>query len=328
MKIIVLYNLVKTVAVGMSEDILADEDTVKTAKAIAENLTTDHDVSLFEVGEENTGDLKKLKPDLFFNNAFGIGSVPKSEVDLANILEDTKIPFTGSPARAIALTTDKVLTKNILMAKNLPTPKFQVFTNGEIPDKKLRFPLIVKPIAEDCSLGISDSSVVSDEKDLMIQVHKLRETYSEAVMVEEFIEGRELNITVLGNGIHAVALPVSEIIFGKKYPGKYKIVDFNAKWEEATDNYKETNGVCPAELTPEVLENINKISNEAYQLTGCRDFARVDIRLSKDNTPYILEVNANPGIGPNDGAARSARAAGYSYSQFLQKIINVALERK
>ncbi|MEK7127665.1 MAG: ATP-grasp domain-containing protein [Patescibacteria group bacterium] len=315
MKIIVLYNSVKSVTVGRAEDVLADQDTVKTAEAIAQNLEADHDVSLFEIKENNVSKLKKLKPDLFFNNAFGIGNVPKSEVDLAAILEKTGVPFTGSPARAIALTTDKTLTKQVLQSSNLPTP-------GEN-----KFPLIVKPKAEDCSLGITEASVVANEQELEMQVNKLKELYSEDVMSEEYIEGRELNVTVLGNGDSAVALPVSEIVFGRKFPGKYKIVDFDAKWEEKTESFKETNGVCPANLSQDILKEVNRVAKVAYKITGCRDYARVDIRLSKDNIPYILEVNANPGIGPSDGAARSARAAGYTYPQFLEAIVSEALKR-
>lgn len=317
-KIIVLYNLVKTVAVGMSEDILADEDTVKTAKAIAENLPANHEISLFEIKENNIEDLKKIKPDVFFNNAFGIGSISKSEVDLARILEETGVCFTGSGSKALALTTDKVATKEVVSALGVPVPG----------NSQTNFPLIVKPASEDCSLGINERAVVNNKQELEKQIKFLEKTYSEAVLVEEYIEGRELNVSVIGAGKNTQVLPISEIIFGPSYKNKPKVVDFAAKWEEQTANFKETVGVCPADLPKAVENHVKEVALKSFLATGCKNITRVDIRLSKDNIPFVLEVNANPGVGPTDGSTRSARAAGYSYSQFLQKIINVALERK
>jgi D-alanine-D-alanine ligase len=311
MKIIVLYNLVTSKFFGNPKDILADEDTVKTARAIAKSLNAD----LFEVREDNFKRLKNLNPDLFFNNAFGIGNIPKSEADLASLLEKTSIPFTGSGSRAILLTTDKKATKELLKLGNLPVPGSE------------KFPLIVKPACEDCSLGISEKSVVNNPRQLKKQTDFLRKKYDEEVLVEEYIDGRELNVTVMGNGDKAEALPISEIVFGPSYKDKYKIVDFDAKWKEHSLKFKETVGVCPADLPGKLAREIQDIAVAAYLATGCRDFARVDFRLSKNNKPFILEVNANPGIGPEDGATRSARAAGMSYPQFLEVIVRNALSR-
>lgn len=315
MKIVVLYNQVKSLAVGQSEDLLADQDTVKTAKAIVKNLKVNHEVSLFEVKEANLKDLRKLKPDVFFNNAFGIGSISKSEVDLAEILEETGVPFTGSGSKAIALTTDKTATKKVVAAVGVPVPG----------NSKTNFPLIVKPANEDCSLGINEKAVVKNKKELEEQIKFLEKTYSEPVLVEEYIDGRELNVSVIGAGKNAEVLPISEIIFGPSYKNKPKVVDFAAKWEEKTDSFKETVGVCPAKLPADVENYVKEVALKSFLATGCKNITRVDIRLSKDNIPYVLEVNANPGIGPDDGSTRSARAAGLSYPQFLEKIIQVAL---
>lgn len=305
MKIFVVYNRVKSLAVGGVNDILADEDTVKTALAIAKEL----DGELFELNEKTASKLKNLDADIFFNTAFGIGGAPKSEAEVVTLLEKTGKPYTGSSVKAIILTTDKEATKNVLRAKNLPTPG------------NTKFPLIVKPSGEDCSLGITQASVVNNMKELDKQVTLLKKIYSEDVLVEEYIDGRELNVTILGNTV----LPISEIVFGKSFDSKYKIVDFASKWEEESDSFKETTGICPAKLPINIIEKINQISLEAFRATGCRDYARVDIRLDKNNRPFILEVNANPGVGPNDGTVRSAKAAGYTYKSFLEKIIDEAI---
>jgi D-alanine-D-alanine ligase len=315
MKIMVLYNRVVSKKIGHPEDLLADEDTVKTAQAIAANLKINHRTKLFEVQENNLKKLTALKPDIFFNNAFGIGSLPKSEADLAGLLEKIGIPFTGSDARAILLTTDKKATKNLLKVNNLPVPG----------DKK--FPLIIKPASEDCSVGISARSVVRTKEELQRQTKRLEKVYKEEVLVEEFIDGRELNVTVLGNNGAARALPISEIVFGPSFEDKYKIVDFSAKWKTDSVAYRETVGVCPADLPPKLAEEIKDLAVAAFLVTGCRDIARVDFRLSRQGKPYILEVNANPGVGPDDGATRSARAAGLTYLQFLEAIVQNALSR-
>ena len=313
MKITVVYNEVKIKTYGKPEDLLADVDTVKTAEEIALALSSlGYETELFKVDEESVRSLTKSYPtDLFFNNAFGIGSTAKSEADLTGILEKTSKPFSGATSKNIVLTTDKIATKKILAAAMLPVPG------------NSKFPLIIKPAGEDCSLGISQASVVNNKMELKKQKKLLEKTYAEEVLIEEFIDGRELNVTILGNQV----LPISEIIFGKSFKSKYKIVDFAAKWEEETDEFKETVGVCPAKLSEGLRRKIEEIALKAFMVTNCRDFARVDMRLDKNNQPYILEVNANPGIGPNDGVVLSAKAAGHSYLSFLQKIVSLALLR-
>ncbi len=307
MKITVLFNRVISLDVGRPKDILADDDTVKTAQAIATALQAE----LFELTEKTAKDLKNIRTDVFFNTAFGIGNSPKSEAEVTVLLEKTGIPYTGSDAKAITLTTNKYATKKILQAFGLPVP-------GET-----NFPLIVKPSNEDCSLGISQMSIVRNKSDLEKQIKLLQKTYSEDVLVEEYINGRELNVTVLKDRV----LPISEIVFGKSFKNKYKIVDFAAKWEENTSDYKETVGVCPAKLLLSVQKKIEGIALHAFNVTGCKDYARVDMRLANNSFPYILEVNANPGVGPEDGATRSAKAAGLSYREFLEKIIDATLIR-
>lgn len=313
MKVTVVFNDVKGTVSGNPDDLLVDLDTVNTAKEIAKALSSlGYNTELFEVDEETVSRLTESYPtDLFFNNAFGIGSLTNSEVDLVRILEKTGIPFSGASSQNIALTTDKISTKAVLAAAGLPIPG------------KEKFPLIVKPSREDCSLGISQMSVVKNREELKARKEWLEKTYKEEAIVEEFIDGRELNVTVLGGQV----LPISEIIFGGGFKNKFKIVDFLAKWKEDSEEYRETVGVCPAQLSRQTEAEIARLALKAFEVTGCRDYARIDMRLDKYEQPFILEVNANPGIGPNDGVSRSARAAGYSYPQLLQKIVSLALLR-
>ena len=326
MNITLIYNLVTSVSRGQPEDILADQDSVKTAEAVAKNLRlAGNEVELLSIDEKNIGHLKERKTDLFFNQAFGINSLPKTEYQVAEALAATGVPYTGSDAKAILLTTDKIATKELLLKNGVPTPKFQRFKNcREEINPELAFPLIAKPSNEDCSLGIDSLSVLTTKKQAYGKIEKICKAYVEPTLVEEYIPGRELNVSILGNGLKAEILPISEIIFGPSFKGKFQVVDFAAKWFEDSVAYRETTGVCPAKLDPAVQKEVEEVAKKAFLLTGCRDYARVDIRLSTDGTPYVLEVNANPGIGPEDGMIRSAKAAGYTYSRFLQQIIDVA----
>lgn len=330
-KITLIYNKVNNLDFGNPQDILADEDTVKTAKSIAQTLIAEGtNVELFEVKEDNFTDLLELDTDFFFNLCYGIGSIPKTESEIPKILDLTGIPYTGANAAGIVLTTDKVATKKIFQKVNIPTPDYQLFQKPLLTlSKNLKFPLIVKPQMEDCSLGINNDAVVEGEKDLRRKIEKIYSQYKEPVLVEQFINTRELNVTIIGNGNGIEVLPISEIIFGSSFDknNKWKIVDFAAKWLEDTDNYKETVGICPAILDKDIESKIKEFSITAYKSCRCRDYARFDIRLDEDSIPYFLEINLNPGIGPEDGTIRSAKAAGYTYGSFIRKLIDISLKR-
>jgi D-alanine-D-alanine ligase and related ATP-grasp enzymes len=186
--------------------------------------------------------------------------------------------------------------------------------------------MIVKPLREDASIGIENSSVVCDIESLRQRVAFVVKTYNQPALVEEYIEGRELNVAIIGNERPTI-LPISEIDFSKLPPNYPKIVTYNAKWVEGTAEYIGTVGTCPAKLTSGVEQRVRDIARQAYMLMEIRDYARVDIRLNASNTPYVLEVNPNPDISRDTGFARSARAAGMTFEDMLAKIIETALER-
>lgn len=327
----ILYNVVNKLEYGEDVDLLADEDTVKTAREINEVLKEEgFNTSLFELNENTIGELFELKTDLIFNLCYGIGSISRTEAQVVKILEKLEIPFTGASSRAIAATTDKEATKKKFIENNIPTPAYQVFVSpSDRLDTRLRYPLIVKPKNQDCSLGIHSNAVVESDKDLKVRVSSLIKIYKEPIMVEEYIDGRELNVTLIGNNSRVSMLPISEIVFGKSYSdeNKWKIVDFEAKWVEDSIEFNDTPGVCPAKLEVESEKKIEELTRLAYKQSECRDYARIDLRLSPDNIPYFLEINLNPGIGPNDGTIRSAKAAGFSYTSFLKEIIKTTAAR-
>ncbi len=288
--------------------------------------------SLFNID----GDIKRLinfveiqKPDLIFNLCESLMGESLHEMHIAGIYELMNIPYTGAATLALGTCLNKVRAKDILRAYGIPTAQHIISANVEachIDEAHLHFPFIVKPIHEDASIGIQNSSVVYDIPSLQKQVAYILKTFNEPALVEEYIEGRELNVAIIGNEQPTI-LPISEIDFSKLPSGYPKIVTYNAKWVEGTPEYAGTVGTCPAQLDTDVEQRIRKVALQAYQLMEIRDYARVDIRLDASNTPYVLEVNPNPDISCDAGFARSARTAGMTFDDMILKIVETAFER-
>lgn len=321
MKIAIIYNLPEKLT--NSRDALADEEAYFTSKAVKESLDGLHEAELFRITRQGIGRLKEF--DLVFNLAENTAGCDMSEEEIGKFMEDNKILFTGAGSDALRDCLDKALTKKRLLEKKIPTPRFQAFETGnELLDNSLKFPLIVKPLREDGSIGIDDSSYVNDEPGLRKKVREIIKKYKEPALAEEYIEGREINAAMLGDEI----LPLSEIVF-ELPEGKPKILTYDCKWLSDSDEYKKTMGKCPIEIDEEVKTNIIRIAHESVRAMGCRDYARVDFRVTKEGLPYVLEVNPNPCINPDGtGFVRSANTRGYSYKDMIRKIVGSALGRK
>lgn len=272
--------------------------------------------------------LRSEKPDVIFNLCESIGNESMHEMHVAGIYELLGITYTGASAFTLGLAQQKSRVKEILSYYNLPTPKFQVAENSDIRlDENLRFPLIVKPCREDASVGITNESVVYNHMDLKKRIFYIVEKFKQSALIEEYIDGREINVAILGNN-PPVVLPISEIDMSQLPDEYHKIITYNAKWMKGTEEYEFTKGICPAPLPDSIAQTISNMALKAYKLIGCRDYARIDFRLTKDLEPYILEVNPNPDIAADAGFARSARTAGYTFEQMIKSIVQLALERK
>jgi D-alanine-D-alanine ligase len=272
--------------------------------------------------------LRGEKPDLIFNLVECVENESAQEMNVAGIYELLKIPYTGAGPFTLGLALNKPKVKEILTYHGIRTPRHQVFRRREKiePDPKLSYPVIVKPSREDASAGISDESVVYDLTELRKQVRYIHEEFEQAALVEQYVEGRELNVAIMGNR-RPITLPISEIDFSGLAQGMHKIVSYDAKWVEGTIAYAGTQGVCPAPLEDHEEVLLKDIALRCYRIIGCRDYARVDIRLTKNGTPYVLEVNPNPDISDDAGFARSAKTYGLSFHAVVGKIVDYALER-
>jgi len=271
-------------------------------------------------------ELRSLDTDLVFNLFEGFSDYPDTEPAVPEILSKMGIPFTGCPGSALRLALDKAKAKLILAAAGIKTPDFQLLNPETIGTFRLDYPCIVKPCCDDASNGISAESVVHDFPALARQVSRICGFYSSAAIVERLITGREFNATVMGNS-ELVALPVSEIVYSLP-PGMPQVITFDAKWKPDSPYFKGTTPICPARIEAEEQRQITETITTVYRLLGCRGYARVDMRLDEEGKLNVIEVNPNPDISPGAGAARQAEAAGMTYTQFVESIVQLALDGK
>ncbi len=315
---------------GEAADRISEEGAEAEARAVKKALSDlGHTARLQPLGADIAVFIEELRafhPDAVFNLCEGFWGNSRLELHVAALFDLLGLAYTGAPPLSLGLTQDKVRTKDLLLRHGLPTPKFVLVKIGEHFPKirDLAYPLIVKPRFEDASLGITADSIVESERALKKRIQYVHDTYRQGALVEEFIEGRELNAAILGNGPFEV-LPLSEIRF---QPGlKHSIVSYDGKWLEDSPEYARTQPVCPAPLKAKEEILVKDAALRAYKILECRDYARVDIRL-RDGVPFILEVNANPDISPGAGLARVARVAGSPYPKLVDRILGMALKRK
>jgi D-alanine-D-alanine ligase len=248
------------------------------------------------------------------------------------MLELLNIPYTGSGPLTLATCINKVRVKEILMHHGILTPNYQVFySRNKKLDPELNFPLIVKPVCMDNSIGITNDSVVRNEDELRSRIGYILRTYDQPALVEEFIDGKEITVGVLGNGRNALVLPPTEVLF-QNGAEENKIYSYEAKWLKETDSWKSIVEECPANLPKYQEYRIKRIALQVYEILGCRDYGRIDFRLSKEGVPYVLELNPNPGISPAldeqpDFIPYSANKAGMTYNDLIIRIFNEALDR-
>jgi D-alanine-D-alanine ligase len=330
MRIAIIYNEPQQSrydAVGGEKAVL---DVLEAVEAVHRSLLElDFDVTVVPLVpplEQAERELRNLNTDLVFNLFEGFCDYPETEAVIPEILSKMGIPFTGCPGPVLSLALDKAKTKLILTAAGIKTPDFQLLNPKTINTFRLDYPCIVKPRCDDASNGISEESVVQDFSALERQVGVICDFYGGNAIVETFVTGREFNATVMGNSEFTV-LPVSEIVYSLS-PGMPEVLTFDAKWKPDSSYFKGTKPVCPAEIEAEEQQHIAETITTVYRLLGCRGYARVDMRLDQEGQLNIIEVNPNPDISPGTGAARQAEAAGMTYTQFVEKIVQLALDGK
>ncbi len=268
----------------------------------------------------------QLAPDIILNFVEALAGDPNFEGHIAGAFEILDIEFTGNRALTLGNCLNKLKTKQILRSLGVRTPRhFLARLNGRPAeaDVKLKYPLILKLNKEDASIGISENSVVNDFATLQAQLDFLFRTFRQDVLVEECLPGREISAAILGDRV----LPLSEISY-TELPGHLpRIVTYEAKWSPHSSYYLGTVPVCPAEVDEPLRALIEKTALAAFNALDCRDYARVDFRLSKQDIPHVIDVNPNPDLSPEAGFIRSASHAGISYEEVLFNLVDFALQR-
>lgn len=284
-------------------------------------LAIDRDV------EKTVSKIIKHNPDLVFNFVESVEGIASYEYCMAGLYELIGVPYTGNIPSCLGNCLNKDRTKNILRSFGINTPNsLTLKPKNKISEENfaLKYPVILKLLNEDASIGISELSVVNNFKDVKKRLKFLFDTYNQDVIVEEYIDGRELNIAVLGDRV----LPISEIVFNGLPNGLPKIVTYEGKWVAESVYYEFTKPQCPAQLPAKTKKEVERLAKDAFAAMNCRDYARVDIRLDKNLKPYVIEVNPNPDISTDSGFARAASAAGIKYSELLFTIADFAMARK
>jgi D-alanine-D-alanine ligase len=330
---VVLYNAANiSERDGCEEKIYPSNIIREEVVAIEESLRTGgfnpYVLSVEYFSKDLIHALLKISPKFVFNLCEEINGKCELEMCVAGLLDLMGIPYTGSNPFALGLALNKFHVKQILRSAGVPTARGFVCYPGQkvtVP-RGMRFPMMVKPARQDASLGINSQSVCRDADELENQVRYIHDVYEQEALVESFLDGREFNVSVIGDKNPEV-LAISEIDFAGLPEGEPRIVSYRAKWDEESPMYCSTVPVCPANIPKRLETRIKSIAVRSYQCIGCRDYARIDLRTDSRGNIYVLEVNPNPDISPKAGFARAARAAGFSYSDIILRIGEAAMER-
>lgn len=290
-----------------------------------------HKVSLFPIH----GDLRKLitglarrKPDLVFNLLDTFGDDQLGSIAVVGALDLLNAPYTGGGPGEFYLQEDKALTKKLLAFDHIPYPDFAVFSKDADLETggQLRLPLFVKPLRMDASIGIGAKSIVRSVHDMMRRVLEIHDKVNDSALVEEYIEGREFYIGVLGNQ-EPIAFPPIEMDFSGMPDGMPHVMDARAKWNEKSLEYKGTRAVV-AEIPDELRARLQKVALDAYRALRVRDYGRIDLRLAEDGEIYVIEVNASCYLEQTGEFATAAAASGMDYVALINRIAELALERR
>ncbi len=337
MRVGLTYNLKREVrdTEGLPEDFYAECDDRETVESVRDAILTRHEeVVMIEADEEAYENLRSTRPDIVFNMAEGISGESR-ESQLPAMMEMLGIPYTGSAPLTLGLCLNKARTKELLSRYSIPTPKFAVIGDREDADvdltRYLAFPMIVKPLYEGSSKGIRQDSVVYNSDELRAKVLSVKEVYSQPVLVEEYLGGREFTVAVLGNGGDLRVLPIVEINYSSLPEGATRIYSYEAKWildrpEAPLDIF-----TCPADVSEGLKGALDKLAADACRVLDVKDWCRIDIRCNSIGAPHVLELNPLPGIlkGPecNSCFPKAARAAEMTFTELVNSVIDIAGER-
>jgi D-alanine-D-alanine ligase len=301
--------------VAVVHDSKANSEEMEMIEAVSKAISSKYDTTVIEFGNDFINRIKEY--DFVFNLSTH-GGIETRQVCVPALLDMLEIPYTSSNVYSHSLCMNKKVTKLVLDSVGVPVPKT---FDSERYEKGTRF--MVKPSMEGSAKGISKDSVVQGKENIKIAIKKIEEEFNQPAVAEEFIEGKELSVGLIGNGNEVEILPILEIDFSGLPEGMEKFYSFRVK-----HNYgKMTKYICPAHITENAKRNIENYAKKAFKNLNLRDYARMDIRL-KDDIPYFIEVNSMPQLVPvYSDIVKMGEAAGYFYNDFILKITDISMKR-
>lgn len=326
MRIGLSYDL-KTAITGQYtvDDALEEYDSQETVEIITAAFESrGYDIIKLGGGEQFLDNVRREKVDIVFNIAEGRGGYRSRESQVPSVLEMLDIPYTGSDPQCLAVCLDKHVTKKLAATEGIITPKWLVIDGDEdfykISREELPFPVIIKPAYEGSSKGIRLTSIAYDEIEAAEEVSKLLHDYRQPVMVEEFIDGDEVTVGVVGNS------PPKLVGIMRVLPKK-RIEHFVYSVEVKRDYLNLVEYECPVDLPDDVIAGLESTSMKVFKTLGCRDFSRVDFRVSRDGTPYFIEINPLPGLGSYSDLVIMALKLGWTHDRLINAVLDAALQR-
>ncbi|MFA6601273.1 MAG: D-alanine--D-alanine ligase [Candidatus Paceibacterota bacterium] len=331
MKILILFNRAVVLKKGVPGDLVCEQEIDIIVPLVEQVLRSrGHEVMALEAAIDLWSRLLAIKGeiDIVLNLAEGFGGSNTNEATVPAILEALGIPFTGASLRNMIYTMDKEKTNLTVSGYGIPTPRREVF-RPEVPlpiETRLPFPVIVKPVWEEASVGITDDSVVSNQADLARKVRQVFSFYRQPALVERFVIGREISVGIVGNGQETHIFPPLEFVFDPAVPELQRIRSYEYKWGGTKEN------MVKAQLPAATIALLRRYTRVAYRVMDCRDYARIDYRLTSGGRIFLLEVNYNPGIGPNTHGLNNtltmmASFEDVSFGDLIERIVVTAKNR-
>jgi D-alanine-D-alanine ligase len=311
---------------------LKTEDWAAEAHVIGALKTVGHEVRMIGVYDEPgliIDEVKAHPPDVVFNLTEHFNARSAYDRNVAGLLEMLDVRYTGSGPVGLTLCKNKGMAKEILAYHRIRVPDSVVFTPGSVVrrPKRLTFPLFIKPLNEEASYGISQDSFVENDQAFEERVRFIHERMNQEALVEEYIDGRELYVSVMGNRRLRV-FPIREVIFGEVPDGRPRFSTFKAKWDDAYRKRWGIENIFAAPLPNGMAERIARICKKVYQVLRIRGYGRIDLRVTPEGEIVILEANPNPNLDRDDEFAQSAMKAGGSYEDLVQGILRLALMQR
>ena len=330
LKVLALFDAIRPTTIDQdlskelkTEDWKTEKDVLAALEAVGH--TADH-LAIFDDLDLVRQKLETFAPDVIFNLADQFKNNRGFDQNIVSLLEMQGVPFTGCGATGLVLCKHKGISKKILGYHNIHVPNFVVIPRGQriARLKRPKFPLLVKPVKEEASLGISQASFVENDEQFKERVAFIHESHDADVIAEEYIEGREIYVSLIGN-LRPTVFPIRELVFREVPPNEPRIATYRAKWDE---EYRKRWGLQNqfAELEPALVRQIEHIGRRIYSLLTIEGYARLDLRLTPRNELYFIEANPNPILAEDEDFAQSAIRAGFPYPKLIEKIIRLGMK--